>query len=299
MWEKLESKIHSIVESAMAKVPAPAPRPVLELEAFRFEHFDLNGDGIITRDEFEEARQMIMSGHGGKTFPPAAKVAEKLPQKIDATRPQREQAPRAVMRQLYSQAAQRLQVLERASKHPDVEAAQLVVKHLIQKGLQKALLMAPHALAEAQQDIAAIRASKQRIEDATKRAEERVNAASTKVQAMARGRQARQKKDLLEKSAVTLQRALRRLRQQRHQGKKMDFVAVVRAVKGQRREWAMEFQRVAGEDGLDQQPFVEALTRACGESVSSLQAGVANRRGSTKSRRRNIRSDLPDSACHK
>ncbi|CAE7560339.1 CLIP1, partial [Symbiodinium necroappetens] len=34
----------------------------------------------------------------------------------------------------------------------------------------------------------------------------------------------------------------------------------------------MEFQRVAGEDGLDQQSFVEALTRACGESVSSLQA---------------------------
>ena len=130
----------------------------------------------------------------------------------------------------------------------------------------------PDALAEAQQDIAAIRASKRRIEDATRKAEERVNAASTKVQAVARGRQARQKKDLLEKSAVTLQRSLRRLRQQWHQGKKMDFAAVVRAVKGQRREWAMEFQRVAGEDGLDQQSFVEALTRACGESVSSLQA---------------------------
>ena len=162
----------------------------------------------------------------------------------------------------------------------DVQAAEfadMTVEEYVSYGSddQHAVLMRssmPDALAEAQQDIAAIRASKKRIEDATKKAEEIVNAASTKVQAAARGRQVRQKKDLLEKSAVTLQRALRRLQQQWHEGKKWDFAAVVRAVKGQRREWAMEFQRVAGEGGLDQQAFVHALSRACSGRVSSLQA---------------------------
>ncbi|CAE7227278.1 CLIP1 [Symbiodinium microadriaticum] len=281
VWQKLESKIDGIVEKALAKLPEP-PRPLeLSLEAFCFEHFDLNGDGIITRDEFEEARQKILA-QGGKTPAPAiARISDKITEKDRRLTTPREKVPWEFMRNLYTLAAQRLEVMEegpvRDPSSEIFEASRFVVQHVLRKGIQRAQLMGagpsvPDALAEAQQDIAAIRASKRRIEDATRKAEERVNAASTKVQAVARGRQARQKKDLLEKSAVTLQRSLRRLRQQWHQGKRMDFAAVVRAVKGQRREWAMEFQRVAGEDGLDQQSFVEALTRACGESVSSLQA---------------------------
>ena len=293
VWQKLEGKIEGIVEKALAKLPEPAPLaprpPELSLEAFCFEHFDLNGDGIITRDEFEEARQKILAQGGKPPVPAIARISEKIPEKERVVITPREKVPCEFMRNLYTLAAQRLEVKPDPVREPNseiFEATRFVVRHVLQKGIQRAQLMGaglghsvPDALAEAQQDIAAIRASKRRIEDATRKAEERVNAASTKVQAVARGRQARQKKDLLEKSAVTLQRSLRRLRQQWRQAKKMDFAAVVRAVKGQRREWATEFQRVAGEDGLDQQSFVEALTRACGESVSSLQAseGQVNR----------------------
>ena len=214
-----------------------------------------------------------MGAEATSQVPEKVKVA--TPQKAEVASPQSTKVPSAVMRYLYSQAARRMQSMEKSTSGSDYEAARLVVKHLVTNGLQRAQEMRssmPDALAEAQQDIAAIRASKKRIEDATKKAEEIVNAASTKVQAAARGRQVRQKKDLLEKSAVTLQRALRRLQQQWHEGKKWDFAAVVRAVKGQRREWAMEFQRVAGEGGLDQQAFVHALSRACSGRVSSLQA---------------------------
>ena len=43
------------------------------------------------------------------------------------------------------------------------------------------------------------------------------------------------RKKALEESAKMLQRGFRRLRQRWQQGRKMDFAAVVRAVKGQRR----------------------------------------------------------------
>ena len=54
---RLEGKIQKIVDAALAKVPAMAEAPAIHpLEAYSFEHFDLNGDGIITREEFHEAR---------------------------------------------------------------------------------------------------------------------------------------------------------------------------------------------------------------------------------------------------
>ena len=265
--QKLDAKLVQIVEGALARIPAAKPdKPQANsLEAYTFEHFDLNGDGIITREEFNEARRRILTGQGLKA-----------PSKTDTVPPAREKVPRGIMIHLYSQAARRLQEMKKEHSDADLQASRLVIEHCVKKGLQQALLMgasAPDALAEAQADIAAIRASKKRVDDATKKAEERLDAASTKVQAVARGRQVRQKKDLLEKSAVTLQRALRRLRQQWHQSKKFDFAAVVRAVKGQRREWAMEYQRVASDAGLDKPAFVEALGRACTDRVSSLQAG--------------------------
>ncbi|CAJ1458138.1 unnamed protein product [Effrenium voratum] len=107
-------------------------------------------------------------------------------------------------------------------------------------------------------EIAAIRASKQRIEEAEKRAEHKLHTASSKVQAHARGKQVRQQKAKLEKGAVVLQRGLRRLRQRWQQGKTLDFAAAVRAVSGRRKDWALEFQACAGPKGLDASGFARA-----------------------------------------
>eukprot|EP00439_Symbiodinium_sp_Y106_P007042 s7692_g1.t1 len=102
-------------------------------------------------------------------------------------------------------------------------------------------------------------------EDATRKAEELVYAASTRVQAAARGRLVRREKDLVKKSTITLQRALRRLKHRR-QGKKADFSAVVAAATDQRKEWAVEFERAA------EHAFAEALLRSCPMKVSQVQA---------------------------
>ena len=73
--------------------------------------------------------------------------------------------------------------------------------------------------------IAPNRSSKKQVEDAKRKC-----AASTKIQAIVRGRQVRQQKDLLQKSAIRPD--------------------VSRLADGQRKEWAMEFERAASTGGL-------------------------------------------------
>ena len=110
--------------------------------------------------------------------------------------------------------------------------------------------------------IAPNRSSRKQAEDATRK-----SAASTKIQAIVRGRQVRQQKDLLQKSAITLQRALRR--NGCLTGCRPD---VSRLADGQRKEWAIEFERAASKGGLQKPGFLQALCRSCGAKVSQVQA---------------------------
>ncbi|CAL1138814.1 unnamed protein product [Cladocopium goreaui] len=112
------------------------------------------------------------------------------------------------------------------------------------------------------EDIASIRASKKRIEEAERKAEQQLNASTIKLQACARGKMARQQRQQLEDSTRILQRGFRRLRQRWQLGRKMDFAAVVRAVNGQRKDWAMEYHLACGSrDALGCEEFVAALQR--------------------------------------
>lgn len=263
VWQKLESKIHEIVDGALSRASTRAGKTASHpLEAYGFEDFDLNGDGIVTRDIFEEARKKIMAGHLEE---PRKATATCEPPTL--SRPSEPKATKSLVRYLYSRAAPRLKALENHA------ATRFVVGRLLSRGLQRALMLgpAPDTLAEAKRDIAAIRASRLRIEDATRKAEEIVHAASTRVQAAARGRLVRREKDLVKKSTITLQRALRRLKLRRR-GKKVDFSAVVAAATEQRKEWAMEFERVALDGTLEERAFIEALLRSSPTKVSQVQA---------------------------
>jgi len=262
VWQSLESKIHQIVDGALSRASRRAGKTASHpLEAYGFEHFDLNGDGIVTREVFEEARKKIMAGH--LVEPQATASCEPAA----LSRPSEPKATKSLMRYLYSRAARRVKTLE------NHEATRFVVGRLLSRGMQRALTLGPasDALAEAKRDIAAIRASRLRIEDATRKAEELVYAASTRVQAAARGRLVRREKDLVKKSTITLQRALRRLKHRR-QGKKVDFSAVVAAATDQRKEWAVEFERAAVDGALEEHAFTEALLGSCPMKVSQVQA---------------------------
>ncbi|CAE7218393.1 CAX5, partial [Symbiodinium sp. CCMP2456] len=226
VWQSLESKIHQIVDGALSRASTRAGKTASHpLEAYGFEHFDLNGDGIVTREIFEEARKKIMAG---QLQEPMKATANSEPPSL--SRPSYPEATKSLLRHLYSRAARSLEKLE------NHDATRFVVGRLLSRGLQRALTLGPasDALADAKRDIAAIRASRLRIEDATRKAEELVNAASTRVQAAARGRLVRREKDLVKKSTITLQRALRRLKHRR-QGKKLDFSVVVAAATEQRK----------------------------------------------------------------
>ena len=98
------------------------------------------------------------------------------------------------------------------------------------------------------------------------------DAAATKLQALARGRQVRKKRARLARSAVVLQRCYRRLRQQRKTPRRPHPAPVVESVSGQRKEWAIEFQKAAGEGGLEKLGFLQAISSACGDKVSQAQA---------------------------
>ena len=56
VYQQLDAKIIQIVQGALARIPASQP-PANPLQAYTFEQFDLNGDGTITTEEFDEARR--------------------------------------------------------------------------------------------------------------------------------------------------------------------------------------------------------------------------------------------------
>ncbi|CAJ1404901.1 unnamed protein product [Effrenium voratum] len=309
VWSKLEPKIERILQGAVTKasrqLQMASEAALKALEACTFEHFDTNGDGVITREEFEEGRKRILGAKDQKepiASVQASKATKAKPMAPEASKPTKEaktMAPEVVQvakieakpkakadgpseddkalsgkvrRMVYATAARRQKALDMGPDHYSI--ARCVVKHLIQKGSQMALTVSrsDDAHATACAEIAAIRASKQRIEEAEKRAEHKLHTASSKVQAHARGKQVRQQKAKLEKGAVVLQRGLRRLRQRWQQGKTLDFAAAVRAVSGRRKDWALEFQACAGPKGLDASGFAKALGKVYNQ-LSRLQVG--------------------------
>lgn len=298
LWVKLQPSIDRILTGVLAKV-SQFRRTSSEFqwfEAYTFDHFDLNGDGYISREEFEEVRRRILSGE-----PPAERQVERISEaelqeqqaaasKIQAIyrgRAARDQAapkqiqdevprPRtaeekalalAVCHSIYARAALRQKVLALGEDHQ--QAVRTVVRHLLQKAAVKIAVLECQQLSqsvdqqrvEACEGIRSIRASLRRIEEAELRAEEQLNAASTKVQACARGKLARRRKQAVVESTKILQRGFRRLRQRWQQGRKMDFAAVVRAAQGQRKDWAIEFQIEADDAALNQLGFVTAIQK--------------------------------------
>ena len=163
-----------------------------------------------------------------------------------------------------------MQVLARE----DDAITRFVVDQLLSKGQRRAA-----ALAEASQFAAPAEADSNSAclgtlcEDATElaTAEERRIEATTKLQAWVRGRHVRQRRARMEKSAITLQRAFRRLRGSQGWRK---HSAAVGVVSGQRREWAMEFQKAADAGGLKRSGFLHALRGACGDKASEAQAAM-------------------------
>ena len=131
MWQKLESKIHEIVDGALSRASARAGKTASHpLEAYGFEDFDLNGDGIVTRDIFEEARKKIMAGHLEE---PRKATANCEPPTL--SRPSEPKATKSLLRYLYSRAAPRLKTLE------NHQATRFVVGRLLSRGLQRALML--------------------------------------------------------------------------------------------------------------------------------------------------------------
>ena len=159
----------------------------------------------------------------------------------------------------------------------DDGAARFVVQRLLHGGLQRAHLMAqvvspPDAPFEEHGATTPAQASKRPGEDGEDAKSAKRDEACRKVQAVARGRQVRQHKELLAKSSVTIQRAFRRVRPRWLEGSRPNVAAVLQVVGGQRKEWAKEFQRAAGHGGLQKPGFLQALSSSCGEKASRAQA---------------------------
>ena len=147
--------------------------------------------------------------------------------------------------------------------HEDDAATRFVVEHLLISGQRRAAALAEEC------ETAAPAEPEDAMELAA--AEELKSAAATKLQARVRGRRVRQRRARIEKSAITLQRAFRRLRGS--QGRRKHSAAVEAGIR-QRKAWAVEFQRAAGEGGLEKSGFLQALKNACGEKVSEAQASA-------------------------
>ena len=134
VWQSLESKIHQIVDGALSRASRRAGKTASHpLEAYGFEHFDLNGDGIVTREVFEEARKKIMAGH--LVEPQATASCEPAA----LSRPSEPKATKSLMRYLYSRAARRVKTLE------NHEATRFVVGRLLSRGMQRALTLGARA----------------------------------------------------------------------------------------------------------------------------------------------------------
>ena len=132
VWQSLESKIHQIVDGTLSRAAKQASSH--PLEAYNFDHFDLNGDGIVTREVFEEARRKILAGAGQAAAPVRSSGATAAAACKFENDPVKEKAPQAYMRHLYCQAARRLRALARGQ---DYEAARCVVRHLLRTGMQR------------------------------------------------------------------------------------------------------------------------------------------------------------------
>ena len=153
----------------------------------------------------------------------------------------------------------------------DYEDTSFAVELVPSSGKQAAAALAVASVDTASVTLEADASFKQLVADAMEVAEELKSAAATKLQAWVRGRHVRQRRARMEKSAITLQRAFRRLRGS--QGRRKHSAAVEAGMR-QREAWAMEFQRAAGEGGLEKSGFLQALKGACGEKVSEAQASA-------------------------
>lgn len=282
VWLKLQPSIERLLQGFISKVKAPAKTG---LEDFGFDDFDLNGDGYITREEFDQVRSRILKG---ELLPTKAKPAVKPAQAVklqeavplapsapasapaSAVKEQSQRSPadealgRALRRSVYSRAASMQKAISLGSEH--YASVRWFVRDLFKRAAVRSAEMLAQSVEEKRQaaceDIASIRASKKRIEEAERKAEQQLNASTIKLQACARGKMARQQRQQLEDSTRILQRGFRRLRQRWQLGRKMDFAAVVRAVNGQRKDWAMEYHLACGSrDALGCEEFVAALQR--------------------------------------
>jgi len=282
VWLKLQPSIERLLQGFISKVKAPAKTG---LEDFGFDDFDLNGDGYITREEFDQVRSRILKGEPLPTkAKPAVKPAQavKLQEAVplapsapasvpaSAVKEQSQRSPadealgRALRRSVYSRAASMQKAISLGSEH--YASVRWFVRDLFKRAAVRSAEMLAQSVEEKRQaaceDIASIRASKKRIEEAERKAEQQLNASTIKLQACARGKMARQQRQQLEDSTRILQRGFRRLRQRWQLGRKMDFAAVVRAVNGQRKDWAMEYHLACGSrDALGCEEFVEKLWR--------------------------------------
>eukprot|EP00913_Durusdinium_trenchii_P033965 g31793.t1 len=158
----LEGRARSMDLAEKAEVPA-ATTGSLGLEAYTFRHFDLNGDGFITQDEFDEVRAKILSGQPLPKVEPAAALEEQqvAASKIQAVyrgRAAREQVPRkkgeatdsltgklptdaekelakVICRSVYSKIALTSQDSQ-APSSDEREAARYVVNHVLEKAME-------------------------------------------------------------------------------------------------------------------------------------------------------------------
>eukprot|EP00435_Cladocopium_sp_Y103_P014547 s1488_g3.t1 len=290
VWLKLQPSIEKLLQGFISKVKVHQAPAKTGLEDFGFDDFDLNGDGYITREEFDQVRSRILKGEPlpakvkqpEQPVPKPQEAAPKIPLAATAAAPtavlvpvvkersQRTPTPedealgRALRRSVYARAASMQKALSLGSEH--YAAVRWFVKDLFKRAAVRSAEMLAQSVEEKRQaacaDIASIRASKKRIEEAERKAEQQVNASTVKLQACARGKMARQQRQQLEDSTRILQRGFRRLRQRWQLGRKMDFAAVVRAVKGQRKDWTMEYHLACGsQDALGCEEFVVALQR--------------------------------------